>query len=328
MGKLIKTERFFLKLLIYFIGKFYLRKPDKIEFLQEKIRSFSLIRILAWNELFFLCNNEKAAYVSGLNIEITNNCNLNCSICPASVFMKRPRGMMSLGLFNKLISECDYVESIQFSQWGEPLLHPDIMTMIKIAKNAKKGVTLVTNGTLLDEKAALSLLETGIDRVIFSVDGTGDIYSSIRGHSFRDIRSKISNFKKLRDQYDYNTRIDISMVICDSTVNGIDAFSLEFMDIADRMQFIPAFTDGRRNKKCREPWRGHLTVCWDGAVTACCVDFNNDLLIGDINNGKITDILNSSKAVRLRHQHITHKFPEICRRCCEYSHKEVSPRFN
>lgn len=322
-----KLKRFFLSKTIDCIARFYLKKPDRAEFLKMKIGSLRVMKELALNEVSFLCNSDNSKYVTSLNIEVTNICNLNCSICPVNKKMNRPRGMMALELFNKVIDESGAVDSVQFSQWGEPLMHPSICELIKITKNKGIRVFLITNGTLIDEKMCFSLLDTGLDRIIFSVDGTNDTYSNIRGYGYADLKKKITIFKNIRDRHNYSTRIDASMVVCDDTVGEIGKFRDEFGKLLDRIQFIPLFITGKRKKKCREPWRGCLTVYWDGSVTVCCADYNCELLIGNAKVARIIDILNSPQARQLRRLHTLGRYPGLCGHCSEYACEGVSQRF-
>lgn len=323
-----KRKQSLVSRMLGYAAGFYLRKPDRAEFLKVKIGNLGTMKKLALNELFFLLNSDKSKYVTSLNIEVTNMCNLSCSICPVNRGMKRAKGMMTLELFNKIINESKRVDSVQFSQWGEPLMHPHICEMIKLAKNRDSEVFLITNGTLIDERLSYSLLDSGLDRIIFSVDGINDTHSKIRGYAYSELKKKIMNFKNIRDRCSYSTKIDASMIVCDDTISEIGKFKEEFERLLDRVQFIPLFVDSERKRKCREPWRGCLTICWDGSVTVCCADYNCELLIGNVKEARITDILNSPAAQGLRRLHSLKRFPHLCRHCSEYLCDGISPRFS
>ena len=47
--------------------------------------------------------------------------------------------------------------------WGEPFLHPELMTMVRIAKGTGCSVGTTTNGLLLNEKVIRQLVESGMD---------------------------------------------------------------------------------------------------------------------------------------------------------------------
>jgi len=61
-----------------------------------------------------------------VQIEITNCCNYKCANCPRSAeLMTRPQGYMGMDLLKKIIDESFKVANfINFSFFGEPLLHP------------------------------------------------------------------------------------------------------------------------------------------------------------------------------------------------------------
>lgn len=328
MYHLNKLKQIFLSKIVSFISRFYLRKPDRTEFLQIRVDSVKVLNKLALNELLFFCNSKRSKYLTSLNIEVTNICNLNCFICPVNKKMTRPKGMMNLQLFDRIISECGPVESIQFSQWGEPLLNPYTCDMIHLARKKRIKTLLTTNGTLLNERICFALLDAGLNRITFSVDGLGDTYSKIRGYDYSNLKRKIMDFRKIRDKYNYPTKMDVSMVVCEETVKEIERFKKEFEGVMDRIQFIPIFTIGERKVKCRELWRGSLTIYWDGLITVCCVDYNGELVVGDTKTTKISDILNAPTLQKLRHAHVLRKFPKICQTCSEYAYKGISPRFS
>ena len=66
-------------------------------------------------------------------IEITNNCNLNCSFCNNN---KRDKKFITVTEFEKIIQEVkQYTKYIYLHVKGEPLLHPNIKEFIKKIKS-------------------------------------------------------------------------------------------------------------------------------------------------------------------------------------------------
>jgi len=78
---------------------------------------------------------------------------------------------MPPGLFEQAIDKlCDLgVRYIQFTG-GEPLLYQYLTRVIKYTSDAGMLMTVVTNGSLLDEKRARALAESGMQEVSISVD--------------------------------------------------------------------------------------------------------------------------------------------------------------
>lgn len=109
-------------------------------------------------------------------IEPTTECNLACSTCIRHVWNESP-GRMSEATFRIVLEglrSFHPLPGLFFGGFGEPLTHPDIFRMVREAKKLGALVELITNGTLLDEGAVQALLDSGLDALWVSVDGTAD----------------------------------------------------------------------------------------------------------------------------------------------------------
>ena len=123
-----------------------------------------------------------------VHIEPTNTCNLRCIHCHHHVGSRdrgvftRLLGFMKMELYEKIIEEISPKRcAITLNCQGEPCLHKNIIDMILKAKKRDIFVSLLTNGTKLDEILADELLKSGVDRVVFSFDAVEeDLYEKIR----------------------------------------------------------------------------------------------------------------------------------------------------
>ncbi|MFM8949381.1 MAG: radical SAM protein, partial [Bacteroidota bacterium] len=109
-----------------------------------------------------------------LSIEPTTSCNLRCPECPSGLrSFTRPTGMLELELFKKALDDCskDLLYLILYFQ-GEPYLHPNFHEMVSLAKSHKLYVATSTNAHYLDEATARAVVDSGLDRLIISLDGT------------------------------------------------------------------------------------------------------------------------------------------------------------
>ena len=107
-------------------------------------------------------------------VEPTSACNLNCRTCMRHSW-NEPIGTMTIATFRRLIESLQSVPSFHtmaFWGMGEPLLHPEIASMVRAAKTLGAETELITNGLLLSPAVARALIEAGLDRIIVSVDGT------------------------------------------------------------------------------------------------------------------------------------------------------------
>ncbi len=115
---------------------------------------------------------------------ITDACNLRCKMChyaysDAPGYQLRQNGNLPSHLFRKLIDEIPGKPIVTITG-GEPLLHPEIASLIAYAKRADHFCTLTTNGWLL-EKRALELCGSGLDLLVVSVDGPQEVHDRVRG---------------------------------------------------------------------------------------------------------------------------------------------------
>src|SRR3989344_3238585 len=138
-----------------------------------------------------------------LMIEINNTCNLRCSMCWTKN-AKRKKGLMRMSLYRKIISqaaECG-VKHVSLHTVGEPLLHKDLIEMIKLAKSKGLFVLVSTNGQLLNEELSRKLIDSGLDILRLSLEGySKELYEKIRvGGSFERIVSNVKGFRKMRDE--------------------------------------------------------------------------------------------------------------------------------
>lgn len=105
-----------------------------------------------------------------VTVEVTRRCNLLCAGCPYhSPHLDRhpdPADRdLDIGLFAELCAELTSMDTrlLVFCGEGEPLLHSRFSNLLRLAKGAGFRVILITNGTLLDEAAAKSLIDNRLD---------------------------------------------------------------------------------------------------------------------------------------------------------------------
>jgi len=111
-----------------------------------------------------------------LTIETVFGCNASCTMCVIDLPTKRKKGIMPLEMskyiLDELASHKNQIEMLDLFSLGEPLLDPYIFQRIKYAKEKGfRNIAISTNADLLDKEKQKKLLETGIDTVLFSIDG-------------------------------------------------------------------------------------------------------------------------------------------------------------
>src|SRR5215216_4296906 len=122
-------------------------------------------------------------YPVSISFEPTTSCNLRCPECPSGLReFTRPTGMLKKDFFKETIDDI-YKELLYliFYFQGEPFLNPDFLDMVKYAHDKGIYTATSTNAHYLTEEKAKKTVESGLDRLIISIDGTTqDVYQQYR----------------------------------------------------------------------------------------------------------------------------------------------------
>jgi MoaA/NifB/PqqE/SkfB family radical SAM enzyme len=179
-----------------------------------KDRDFSI------NDVYAVLN-KMPSVIPQLNhvyIEIASDCQLKCIMCPRQK-MARNAGRMEFELYKKIIDEIAAINfsrgirvrddiSIDFSLFGEPLLHPDFMQMLGYLKEKMDlkeecpPVYLYTNGIELSPEVSKELLKMNLEGIIFSLDAIdGKAFKDIKGtDKYNQVLKNISEFIRLKSE--------------------------------------------------------------------------------------------------------------------------------
>ncbi|MBM9538068.1 radical SAM protein [Desulfobulbus alkaliphilus] len=108
-----------------------------------------------------------------IQVEVTSRCNAACFYCPRTCYRQQWHNRsMSMDTFRRLVPALSKTTLAYLQGWGEPLLHPDLANMVRLAKQAGCMVGTTTNGMLLDESSCHRLMDAGLDILAFSLAGT------------------------------------------------------------------------------------------------------------------------------------------------------------
>ena len=258
-------------------------------------------------------------------IEITNYCNLKCPECSSgSGKMTRDRGYMKDELFDKFISEAGpYLYNINLYFQGEPMLHPQFFSFVE--KCGKSKVTVSTNGHFLTEENSPKLVNSGISKLIVSLDGMdsesysryragGDIETVLAG--IRNVSAELSTGKsslKLEIQFLVNryneSQIPLVKQFATEVKASLKLKSMQIISAKEIEGWMPEeekFRRYRRNKngiftlknsfnnKCLRLWMNPV-ITWDGKVVPCCFDKDAEHIMGDLNERSFREIWHGEK---------------------------------
>ncbi|RNC66675.1 MAG: radical SAM protein [Desulfuromonadales bacterium] len=111
---------------------------------------------------------------SRLFVEVTTHCNLGCAMCVKQTkHHGMTEGVMAEETFTSLTPAFPHLEALILNGIGEPLLHSKLESFIRRARKlmpATGWIGFQSNGLLLNEGRAASLVEAGLDRICISMD--------------------------------------------------------------------------------------------------------------------------------------------------------------
>ena len=245
--------------------------------------------------------------------------------------MTREGGFMEFDLFKKIIDDSPDLEHLCMHNWGEPLLHKDIFKMIEYAKN--KGVNYVvmnTNGTLLTDKMIDQIVDSKLDIIRFSIDGSAETFKRVRGVELKKIEQNINKLKKVKEIRRPELKMGVVFTIEEDTEGDVEDYITHWEKIVDHVRLQPKLITSPRTEVCPEPFGkdyGKLVVLWDGRVIPCCVDYNANLMIGSVQNETVPNLWKNEKMDLLREQHLKGEFPDTCANCNECESNKAEKRF-
>lgn len=278
-----------------------------------------------------------------VDVELTNKCNLKCIFCGQQT-MGREKGFMEEEVFKKIIDECvKYSTPVRLIRWGEPFLHPKIIEFCKYAKEKGLLLHITTNGLAIREEQMLEVINLGVDSIIFSFQGaTKEEYQLMRNNNFYDkLKENIFKFVELRKDK-IKPFIHISTTVTNESAEQIKEFKeywedkvdsvgvgktnflylsanqIKSFELANKLESLKEKeTIQKVYRPCIEVYR-KLSVNWDGKVSACCGDFDDFLIVGDINKSSLENIWNNSEELKIFRKLLDknkHKCLTLCSKC-------------
>lgn len=269
-----------------------------------------------------------------LDIETTNVCNLDCIMCPRTVYIARGTygeiGMMNFDTYRRIIDEgARYkLPSVKLQYLGEPLAHPDVARQISYAKAAGVlDVMFNTNATLLTEEKAHEILDAGLDAIFFSVDSIyPEKFNRIRiGADYDKVVGNILRFIEIKNAGGHEkVHTRVSMTIMENDVDELVKFKdfwLQYVDVVGFGVYHDVNASGMNSPynpqfTCAQPFQ-RMFIMWDGVCTPCCVDDHRGYRTGNIHQTSLHDIWHGKAYQRMREAQLTGRYKEIgiCNKC-------------
>lgn len=131
-------------------------------------------------------------------LEITSRCNLRCKFCwlwgGSGIGKKYRKEEMSTEEVKNVIDNFPTTVQVVYIAGGEPFVVKDIIEIVRYIKSKGLICNLTTNGLLINDKIS-EIIDSGLDQINVSIDGTKDVHDSIRGEGTFD--QTVGNVKLL-----------------------------------------------------------------------------------------------------------------------------------
>ena len=287
-----------------------------------------------------------------VSFEPTTSCNLRCPECPSGLrSFTRPTGMLEGDLFKRTVDElADNLLYLIFYFQGEPYLHPQFLELVQYAARKKIYTATSTNAHYLTDSNARKTVESGLDRLIISIDGTTqDVYEQYRvGGKLEKVLEGTRNIIRWKKELKSKTphvvfqflvvrpnQHQIAEVQQLAKELGVDEVGLKTAQIYDYENGSPLMPtidkyaryakqpDGKyliksaMDDNCWKMWHS-CVITWDGLVVPCCFDKDAHYRLGDVKTESFKTLWRGQKYQQFRESLVRSRSEiEMCKNCTE-----------
>lgn len=287
-----------------------------------------------------------------VSVEPTTSCNLRCPECPSGLrSFSRPTGMLEEKNFRSMVDQLSgHLLYMNFYFQGEPFLNPKLLDMVQYASSKRIFTSTSTNAHYLDDATAKRTVESGLDRLIISIDGTtqetyaayrigGKLSKVIEGTKNilkwkKELRSKTPQviFQFLVVKPNEHQVKDVQRLAKDMGVDEVLLKTAQVYEYEHGNELIPEEKEYSRYRQkadgtweiknkledhCWKMWHS-CVITWDGAVVPCCFDKDASHKLGLLKNFSMKEIWHSVPYRNFRASVLQgRKEIDICRNCSE-----------
>lgn len=287
-----------------------------------------------------------------LAFEPTTVCNLRCPECPSGLrSFTRPTGTAKESMLRSIVDELqDTLMYLTFYFQGEPYLNPKFLDMVSYASSRGIYTSTSTNAHYLHDENARATVESGLDRIIISIDGTSqETYQSYRkGGKLEKVIEGTRNVLKWRKKLKSTTPYvlfqflvvrpnehqipEVQQLGKELGVDHVALKTAQIYDYENGSSLIPEqekysryrrLPDGRyaiKNHLDHHCWRmwNSCVVTWDGKVVPCCFDKDASHQLGDLSQTSFTELWRSDAYNQFRQAVLDSRSQiDICKNCTE-----------
>lgn len=315
-----------------------------------------------WNAVkvvssYYISRLRKTPVQWGLPVSVafepTTSCNLRCPECPSGLrAFTRPTGMLQKNFFRDTVDELyKDISYLIFYFQGEPYLNPEFLDMVQYAHEKRVYTATSTNAHYLTDANAKRTVESGLDRLIISIDGTTqEVYEQYRvGGKLDKVLEGARNMVKWKKELKSKTPFiifqflvvkpnehqieDVKRLGKEIGVDQVRFKTAQVYDFEnDPNQLIPDNQKFSRYKKDADgnvKYKGKLgnhcwrlshapVITWDGLVVPCCFDKDATHQLGDLKRQSFREAWFNGQYTAFRNQIKQGRHTiDICANCSE-----------
>lgn len=166
-----------------------------------------------------------------IQLSLTYRCNLKCKMCNIHNLLSEDEELSIQQIFHILDEAKNYRIKEVLITGGEPFLRKDIFEICAYAFRKDLKSIITTNGVLIDDKMAESIIKSKINHVHFSLDGLKETNDFFRGEGvFQKVVEgiKILNSKRKNNSF---LSLGIACTVMDNNVKEL----YEMVKLADEL---------------------------------------------------------------------------------------------
>lgn len=167
------------------------------------------------------------SYPEKIYVELTTRCNLRCRMCVKYAEGSCiEEGDLPISAFRSMSSTLPHIRELVLNGIGEPLLHPRLEEIIRLARSAMKPDAVIgfqSNGLLIDISRAGSLIEAGLSTLCLSLDSLKtDHFGNNNGeHAFPRVVEAVDCLNQARNKLRPKFRIGIETVLSRENIDEL-----------------------------------------------------------------------------------------------------------
>lgn len=305
---------------------------------------------------FWLSRIQKRPFIWGLpfslSVEPTTSCNLRCPECPSGLrSFTRPTGMLDAAFFETFInSVAHHAVYLNFYFQGEPFLHPKFLDLVSLAVQRNIFTSTSTNAHYLTPKMAERVVESGLHRIVISLDGASqEVYQNYRkGGKVDKVFEGIKNIQQARLKAGKKSpEIVVQNLLVKPNIHekhlveakarelGADRVVFKTAQVYDLVANHPLVPDESKYSRYRTTSSGKLEIknpmlnqcwrmwsgcvmTWDGRIVPCCFDKDATHQMGNLHEKPLAHIWKGQAYTNFRKAILKSRSTiDICTNCTE-----------